>query len=150
MSACTLSWFELFLAAQAGVIRQIEALKRGRVHRYGFEGDGWAAHINGASAEMAAAKVLGAYWNALARDPRSLPGDVGAYQVRWRARESWDLIVHPDDPDDAVFVLVVGTPPTMRIVGTILGAEAKRPEWWKDPAGGRPAYFVPQAALDLA
>jgi len=36
---------------------------------------------------------------------------------------------------------------TTLIHGYISSRDAMRPEWRKDPAGGRPAYFVPQQAL---
>lgn len=143
----TLTWFEMFQAATVGAMRQIEALKRNRTDRHGYKGDGWSIHINGAAAELAVAKASGRFWHALHHAPAELPGDVGRLQVRWRSKPLWDLIVHDDDPDDAYFVLVVGDVPKLSIVGFIRGAEAKQKSYYQDPAGGRPAYFVPQAEL---
>lgn len=79
--------------------------------------------------------------------------DVGRYQVRGRTRTSYDLILHKSDPDDDPFVLVIG--PTVwlahgwlfDIYGWIYGREGKQPQWWGDPAGGRPAFFVPKHVL---
>lgn len=148
MASVCLSWFELFQAANVGVIRQIEALKLDRADQHGYNGDGWSIHVNGAAAELAVAKVTGRFWNALARHPTTLPGDVGLLQVRWSALAKARLIVHDADPDEAVFVLVTGLPPTLEVVGSIRGADAKDPCYWTDPGTGRPAFFVPQAALE--
>ncbi len=142
-----LTWMELYQAAQVGAVRQIEALKLNRPDRYGYSGDGWSIHITGAAAELAVAKASGRYWHALATRPSTLPGDVGRMQVRWTSRRDGDLILHPDDGDETPFILVVGAAPTFTLVGWVLGFEGKRSEWWRDPAGGRPAFFVPQAEL---
>ena len=34
-----------------------------------------------------------------------------------------------------------------RVHGGMYAREAKQEKYWKDPAGGRPAYFVPQRSL---
>lgn len=143
----TLSGYEMLLAGQAGVMRQVEAIRRGRKDAYGFKGDAWGVHIEGAGGELAVAKLVGAYWNACVRNPDELPGDVGNYEVRTPSRPNSRLIVHPQDPDDRPFVLVTGTMPNYTIHGYILGSDAKQQQWWEDPVGGRPAYFVPQSAL---
>jgi hypothetical protein len=94
---------------------------------------------------MAFAKWAGMYW---AGNLGNLGADdVGAVQVRTRSRHDYDLILHPSDPDERAFVLVTGVAPEFHIVGWIWGREGKRPEYWDDPARGRPAFFVPQRAL---
>lgn len=143
----TLSWFEVFQGAACGVLRQIENLRAGRRDAHGFSGDGWGLHVDGALAEMAAAKASDRYWEAVVSgDPRRIAGDVGLVQVRSTRRVNGSLIVHPTDPDEATFVLVVGTAPSYRVVGSILGREAKDSRWWRTDTG-RPAYFVPQEVL---
>jgi hypothetical protein len=137
---------ELHQAAMIAVQRQIENLFAGRRDAHGASRDvGWSLHIEGAAGEMAFAKWAGLYWSGnignLSAD------DVGATQVRTRSRHDYDLILHPSDPDNRVFVLVTGTAPEFRLVGWIWGGEGKRPEFWSDPARGRPAFFVPQSAL---
>jgi hypothetical protein len=57
------------------------------------------------------------------------------------------LILHDHDKDDQPYVLVVGTAPRFELVGWCFGRDGKRPEYVHDPQGGRPAYFVPRAAL---
>ena len=91
-------------------------------------------------------KALGIFWESLAEDPDTLPGDVGEFQVRHTHRENGCLIVHPADKDDAPFILVTGLLPNYVVHGSILGADAKNLEWWRE-GDGRPAYFVPQSAL---
>lgn len=36
---------------------------------------------------------------------------------------------------------------TYRVTGWIEGRAGKQAPYWRDPVGGRPAFFVPQAAL---
>lgn len=148
MTQVTLSWFELFIAAQRGAMRQIEALKERRRDNHGFSGDGWGVHIEGACGEMAWARVSDRYWNPVVKNPYALPGDVGDVQIRASKKDSAHLLLHESDPDDALFVLVTGEAPHFRIVGEILGREGKRQEWFGDPYGtNRPCFWVPQSAL---
>jgi len=141
-----LSFGEVVLAANAGVMRRVNALRGGWADRFGAPADAWTADIEGCCAELAVAKTLGVYWHAYARNPKDLPGDVGGWQVRSTWRTTGRLIIHPEDTDAAVFVLVVGQAPYYRIAGWIRGLDAKRDEWWKE-GDGRPAYFVPQRDL---
>lgn len=69
------------------------------------------------------------------------------FEVRQTPYDSGRLILHRDDADDARFALVTGQLGEYSIRGWILGSEGKDDEWWGDPQGGRPAYFVPQSAL---
>ena len=43
-----LSWPEVILAGNVGVLRQVDNLRKGRQSTYGFEGNGFASHIDGA------------------------------------------------------------------------------------------------------
>jgi hypothetical protein len=143
----TLSWLEVFQAACAGSMRRIDALKYGRVHRYGEPSlNFWGVDIEGAAAEMAFAKLANTYWHSIARRPEELPGDVGTMQVRCTQREDGCLILHPEDDDDACFYLLTGQIPTFTVRGWIFGADGKRQEFWRTDTG-RPAYFVPQSVL---
>lgn len=142
----TLTTYEMMMAANVGVMRQVQNVKKDRRDAHGAPFDsGWQLHIEGAMGECAVAKALGLYWNG--NIGRLDMPDVGPLQVRTRSRDHYDLIVHKDDPDDAVFIHVTGRNGTYTIGGYITGAEAKRPEYWQDPAGGRPAFFVPQDKL---
>lgn len=144
----TLTWSEAMQAALVGVMRQIQNLKAARRDSYGADVmtlDGWGIHIEGAGGEMAVAKVRDRFWGGVGVFRGA---DVAGLQVRTGARPTHRLIIHPEDLDAAVFVLVTGRLPTYTVKGWILGADAKRPEWWEDPTGSRPAFFVPQAALN--
>ena len=143
----TLTWVELALATRIGVGRRVQRLQTPeRKDRYGLEDDdGWTLDIEGAAGEMAVAKLANIYWNGNMGNLKA--ADVGRLQVRTRSRDYYDLILHPTDPDDSAFILVVGKAPRFRIVGWIVARDGKLQKWWKDPAGNRPAFFVPQSEL---
>jgi hypothetical protein len=147
----TLTWSEVMQAAMVGVMRQTTNLRDGRkdAHGLGSELDGWGLHVEGCCGEMAAAKALGVFWSG-SHGTLRVP-DIGEqFQVRTRTlrtQQSNSLILHPSDLDDAIFILVLGRVPAYEVAGWIQGAAGKRPEHWKDPAGGRPAFFVPPSVL---
>lgn len=142
----TLDHDESDFAAYVGLRRSSEAMRLGRQHRFGGNADRWGNDVEGAAAELAVAKALDHYWQPLAADPASLPGDVGRLQVRQTKRADGCLILHESDPDDAPFILVTGAVPTFTLAGWLWGREGKRPEHWRTSTG-RPAFFVPQSAL---
>lgn len=137
------------MAAGVGLERQLRALTDKRPDRHGFvpkEEAGWCLHIEGACGEAAVAKALNRFWDGSVDSFKS-GGDVGGIQVRTRSRHDYELIVRADDRDTDVFVLVTGRAPTFRVVGYILGRDAKRPEFLQRH-GNRPgAYFVPYSVL---
>ncbi len=137
---------EIICGATMGVLRQVENLKLGRApaHGAGASND-WQIHIEGCLGEFAAAKELG-------RFPFGMPvfrgSDLGGnLEVRTRSASWYDLILHPEDHDDARYVLVTGVNGEYDVRGWILGRDGKLDKYWADPAGGRPAFFVPQKAL---
>jgi hypothetical protein len=81
--------------------------------------------------------------------------DAGQLQVRTSERDTYggrptELILHPDDNDDDVFIHVTGCPypRIMLLQGWIYAREGKKEEYWKDPTGkNRPAFFVPRHVL---
>lgn len=145
---------EVALAEAVGRARQAGALERGRPDRYGAEviADPTRTHVDAAGGELAAAIAYRLPWTGCYfRDlGASKPADIGhGTEVRTRTQDWHNLIVHPEDEDGWCFVLVQGASPRYDVIGSIRGSAAKRREWWKDPAGGRPAFFVPQSALKL-
>ena len=141
----TLTWHEAQTAAVTGITRRIRAKARARTEVYGSpKTDPWAIDIEAACAERAAAKATGCYWNQEV-DP-DYPGDVGVWQVRHTPRADGCLILHERDSDESVFILVTGTMPTYRVCGWITAHEGKQPAHWREDTG-RPAFFIPQAAL---
>jgi hypothetical protein len=138
---------ELYLAAQIGVSRQMEAMRKGLPDRHGFDGlEGWTVHIEGAAGEMAVAKALGVFWGGTVNTFKTT-ADVGALEVRTRSRHDYELLIRENDADEAVFVLVTGRAPDFNVVGWLKGKEAKQPQWIRTHGGRPPAYFVPHAAL---
>lgn len=148
MTTVTLTPQELSIAAYVGVRRSVSAKARGREQAHGFAGgaQGWAIDCEGAAAELAVAKLLGRYWPmTIAR--LDLDGDVdGGIHVRSTTRPDGSLILHPNDPDGDRFYLVTGEAPTFRVPGSILAGAGKIDTYWRE--GDRPAYFIPQSALD--
>ena len=139
---------ELELAAMIACKRQIQNLFLGRCDAYGAKREGgWSLHIEGAAGEMAVAKWSRSWWAGNLGD--LCADDVGKVQVRTRSRHDYELPIHPSDPDDRAFILVTGLAPRFVLRGWIWGREGKRQEWWRDPAGGRPAFFVPHTAMRL-
>ena len=136
---------EMQIAAQVGIQRQIQNLKNGAVPAYGAGSkNDWQLHVEGALGEMALAKCLGVYWDG--KGKMRAP-DVGECDVRTRSKHSYELIVHDRDDDDRYIYLLTGGNGQYIFHGGIYARDAKQKRYWKDPAGGRPAYFVPQAHL---
>lgn len=141
-----LSPSEQMLAALIACMRQITDVRDGRQPAHGA-GDEFAWHYNiiGALGEVAVAKDRDCFWSGA--QGRLRAPDVGALQVRATPEEDGRLIVRKNDPDDVRFVLVVGVVPCLRLVGWMLGKDAKRDEWRANPNGRASAWFVPQDAL---
>jgi hypothetical protein len=146
-AAVRLTWPEARQAAETGVHRRLVSLARRRGGSHGKPGAGisWDLEIESAAAELALAKLLDRFWSM--SDELDVDGDVGREQVRHTVRPDGRLIVHPGDLDGARYWLVTGKMPDFRVVGWLLGRDAKDPRYWTDPGTGRPAYFVPQADL---
>ncbi len=141
-----LSMREMVTAGLVGVIRQAENItQHKRKDARGTPEDfGWQAHIEGAMGEYAFARGANTFWSG-AFNFRG--DDVGRHQVRTRSKDWYDLMLFPTDADDRAFVLLTGVNGQYEIRGWILGKDGKLEKWWKDPAGGRPAFFVPQTEL---
>lgn len=106
-----------------------------------------ANHVLGAMGECAFAIHLGETYKATINTFK-VGGDVGPYQVRTRRSATASLIVRDGDRDTDIFVLVVQERELrFRVVGWILGGDAKRADWKSDPGNRLPAYFVPQERL---
>lgn len=103
--------------------------------------------IVGACGEMAVAKVLDCYWSPSVNTFHAQTDLPRSMEVRATARPTGRLIIRNNDPDDRIYILVVGEPPNLTVVGWILGAEAKKDQWQENPHGHRQAWFVPQDQL---
>jgi len=168
----TLDWPEMDYACWKGIQRHICHLKKGLEKRdktgtddYAWNtgvppGKLWNLNIEGAAAEYAVAKYTGVPWNGDVGHPKA--PDVGPYQVRLSMVGDWgDLILHPPDKDDEVFIHVTGYAPYFKLTGWCRAWEGKIEDphnkgkklYWDDPHGAkypgqpRPAFFVPQRVL---
>jgi hypothetical protein len=145
-----LDTYELMQAAQVGSMRRISSLKSGlkdKPYTNGRFVPGWSTDIDGAASEMAVSKYLHLYWSG---HVNNFAGDdvLGGRQVRSTTHEHGCLIVRPADPDDALFILVVASPPVYSIRGGILGRDAKVDQYWREGTNGEAgAWWVPQHAL---
>ncbi len=148
MNRVVLTSSEILQAALVGVMRQTANIRDGRSNAHGLpDGRDWQVHIEGALGECAFAKFMGLFWSGALGQLKA--DDVGLWQVRTNARTNGDLIIHERDANDRKFALVRGTAPHYDVVGWIFGKDGKRQEFWKDPTRkGRPAFFVPETALN--
>ena len=139
-----LSPAEIQMAAFVGCQRTVQCFQNGSKHRYGAkDSNGWQMSIEGALAECALAKHLQIFWS------KGTPGacDVGPHDVRATEHLHGSLIIHPTDADERKYYLLTGCNGKYYVRGYMYGYHAKQQKYWKDPQGGRPAFFVPQADL---
>lgn len=99
-----------------------------------------------ALAEATVADLLGLEWDQ--GDTPDKGVDVGEnIGLRHTCLAHGSLIVHPEDRDDCVQVLVTGTTHPLTVVGWIPNRDAKLPEYWREKGVRFPAFFVPRKAL---
>jgi hypothetical protein len=106
-------------------------------------------HLLGAAGEMAVASFLGMKEHLFKetearRGSDDLPGGI---DVKTRSKSRYDLIVQRQSNPNKKFVLVTIENQQTLIHGWCYGRDAMQSQFWKDPARGRPAYFVPQDFL---
>ncbi len=115
--------------------------------------DGLRADIIGACAERAIAKSFSIPWDGRYfnlgewKNWRRTGHDVGPFEVRASEWDSACLLLHPSDPDDSPFILVIARGHLFCAVGWILGGDGKRVGEWREGQHGRPCFYVPQSAL---
>ena len=147
MSVITLTPSEILQGAMVGVMRQTKGIEKGRRHAHNSDQEAtkdWQQHVEGALGEMALAKYLGVYWS------NGFLGacDVAGSDVRQTDRQNGCLLLHQRDEDSRPFFLVTGKCGTYTIRGWLYAKDGKVDQYWKDPVGGRAAYFVPQSKLN--
>lgn len=139
---------DLYLAAQAGIMRRISAIKRKRCEPFGTpKSDLWGIDIESCIAEYLVARAFNLAWIPYRQNPKEIEADVGTnVQVRSTSLENGSLILHKEDKDTDIFVLVIGQSLDKRIAGWIEGRNGKTESFWQTKTG-RPCYFVPQSHL---
>jgi len=148
LQTIVLRYDEMLMAAQAGVLRTIENLKKGRRDRRGADPhNGWTLSIEGAMAEYAVAKAFDRHWQG-----KGNLGDADVsrvIEVRRCIYPYGDLRLHPEDHRDRPYVLVTGERGAYTIRGWIRGGDGMKERYWGSPyAENRPAYWVPQTDLN--
>jgi hypothetical protein len=136
-----------------------EALRRQRVNelkglkgRNGGPASGDRAlffHKLGAAGELAVADYLHLreflYQETEAkRGSCDLPPNI---DIKTRSRHDYDLICQLDEKPGKILVLVTIQNKITLLHGWMKSEDAMQEQWRKDPAGGRPAYFVPKTEL---
>jgi hypothetical protein len=84
------------------------------------------------------------HWHACTERFKGAP-DLGDFiDVKGRYRDTDDLIIQKDDQDRFAYLFVSAEHhPDYLIFGWAWGHEAKQEQWWRDPRGRNPAYFMP-------
>ena len=150
-----LEFYEMFHAATAGVMRNIENKKLKRKPAYGaqIESD-WQISIEGALGEFALCKYLGVFWlgkggfrGADLYDKAGEPMEVRTSQF---GGESVHLPLYERDHDDRKYWLLTGHNGDYAVHGWIYGRDGKRAEFWRQMKAGRAhAFWVPKSELTL-
>lgn len=103
--------------------------------------------VTGACGEMAAARALDIFWSPSVNTFHNVTDLPFGIEVRSSTDMTYNLIVRDNDADDRAYVLVLGEPPRLTVVGWFIGADAKREAYARDPHGLRPCWIVPRADL---
>jgi hypothetical protein len=139
-----MTWAEILLGGQAGVMRQTGNLKDNRKPRYGADNKmDWQKHIEGCLGEMAFAKWRNRYWSG--QHGNLSADDVAQDQVRTGFGP--DMLMHPHDHDDKRYWFLKGINGKYEVMGWLWGRDCKQDKWWRDPRPGRFCFCVPVSAL---
>lgn len=141
-------------ARRVGRGRYAVAKRLGRSQPYGDPGEKQRVYIDAYSAlaEGLVAAWLELSWvYGLLEDLPLKPPDVGSrIEVRWTRHEPGHLIVHHDDPQERLFVLVRGEIGDINVAGWTTGAYAQRQEFKANPRARNPEdSWVPARYLLL-
>lgn len=134
---------EQALAQSAGEARYARRRAAGSQQRYGRDAKAHTVEleVEAIGAEIAVARQIGREW--VDTDRPDYDGDVGpGVQVRHTRHLNGRLILHEGDHDDHDFFLVIGTYPSLAVVGWISGAEGKRVGVVRELQRGRPCICV--------
>lgn len=145
----SLTYGEYYVAVQVGVLRFMtsEAARLNHASTYQRSHlERLKEEVVGACGEMAFSKAINKPWDCSVNTFHDRP-DVSGVEIRTTDNINGCLIIRDNDSPERWYYLVVGEPPNMRIVGSIQGHMARRPEYLRNPNGHRQAWFVPQSAL---
>lgn len=100
-----------------------------------------------AAGELAFCKFMGFEWEATVNTFK-LPDAMGVYQIRQTDLERGSLIVREKDSDNEPYVLITGKGTQFKVVGWMMGGDAKQDKWIRNPNDKKPAWFVPQREIN--
>ena len=138
-------------AAKWGIERRLTNIFKEVENKNKFKpisGTWWGNDIEASGAELAFSKFINEDWVGLVNTFHG--PDVGKdWQVRYTNLEYGSLIIRESDKTvlHHRFVLVTGLMPTYKIIGYIVGNDARKKEFVKNPNNEGKAYFVPQNSL---
>jgi len=107
----------------------------------------------GACGELALAKLTRRYLTPTVNTFHGPVRDLGAWEIRATKHRNGRLIIRPEEDPDRPYLLIVGEPPHLTVVGWTWGRDGMLREYLDNPPrkdGGtadRPSYFVPQHVL---
>ena len=105
--------------------------------------------IQGCIAEYAVSLTLDEEWIPFSTDFKNLTADVGDdKQVRSTYHPRGNLLLHPKDRDDQIFILVkLDRLPSVDLVGWIYGREGKQQQYWTELVKNRLCFVYPAHKL---
>ncbi|MCP4599215.1 MAG: hypothetical protein GY847_01535 [Proteobacteria bacterium] len=144
---------ELAHGKAIGRKRHEDNVRNGLKHKWNANPEmGKEYHRQGGISEKATAVHYGIPWTGNLGDFKAT--DCGPLEVRGTIYHNGCLRVHPEDRDEAPFLLaIVGGQNSpfeeyVRLVGWLFGREAKQQRWWYRKVPHRPkAFWVPQECL---
>jgi hypothetical protein len=127
--------------------RHAEDVMKGARDQHGDwnKADGGKLHLQGARAELYAARFFDVEWAPKNFANRHEPDVADLFDVRATGYRNGGMLLHPGDPDRRPVVLVI-TGDRFTLPGWCWGEDGKAERYWWT-GGKSPCYRVPQAAL---
>lgn len=153
-SVVTLTWGDMMLCANVGIMRRTSGIFKKRTGRYGAATHGrhwWGIDIESCVAEYAVSRFCNLTWDGMIGRTDII--DVGGLvQVRSTEKSSNRLMLQDPDEDEQPFVLAIVQSNVIMLAGWVFAKEGKKKEYWethKDQQTGRDrsAYFVPHNGM---
>ncbi len=149
MKTITLSKFNVFAGATAGITKSVCSMFR--EDRAGCDSakDGFQINCMGAIAELAFAQFMDLFYDGTPNTFKSRP-DVGDFEIRSTHYQNGKLILRDGDKfDDTIYVLALtGDLPNVHFPGWIRGSDAKNTEFIERFGNSRDeCWAVPQDKL---
>lgn len=110
----------------------------------------WGVHIDGAAAEMAAAKSMGVYWSGSINTFKEESDLLGNIEVKNTAYHDGYLRISKNDLDDQLCVLVTGIAARNDFIvqGWIKSGDAKKDKYRPIEGNTNTSWLVPQHDLN--